>query len=218
MSSISTQFLPRLTDAESVSAFKAQHEHQIEIETYINAHPLVTDLRSKPEFTESRPHLKWSEDMRKLSLTAGALAGPGRIVVPPIVFLEDGGKSLVMVAYLGNEVCGYPGFVHGGLLATILDEGLARCSFPVLPNKLGMTANLNINYKKPTVAGQYIVLRARTTKAEGRKAWVEGHIETLPKKEGEEATVLVEATGLFVEPRQVKVSTSPTTPSEALVV
>lgn len=113
---------------------------------------------------------------------------------------------MVMVCYLGDLVCGYPGFVHGGLLATLLDEGLGRTTFTALPNKIGMTANLNINYRAPTKAGQYIVLRARVTKAEGRKAWAEGHIETLPENEGEKPVVLVEGSGLFVEPRQVKVS------------
>jgi hypothetical protein len=54
------------------------------------------------------------------------------------------------------------------------------------------------------MAGQYVVLKAETTKVEGRKAWVVGRLETLPADgEGE---VLVEAEALFIEPRQAKVS------------
>ena len=193
-----------MTDAQSASAFETDHEHQKEVEAYLNSHPLIKELRSRPHYAESRPHLRFSEEARKTSLTAGVLAGPGRIVVPPIVFLEEAG-TLVSVAYLGTDVCGYPGYVHGGLLATILDETLGRCCFAVLPNKIGMTASLNLTYKKPTLAGQYVVIRAKVTKTEGRKAWVEGHIETLPKEEDEEPVVLVEANALFIEPRQVKV-------------
>lgn len=127
--------------------------------------------------------------------------GAGKVVVPPFVWSEQGGKSLVSISYLGEDVCGHQGLVHGGLLATILDEGLARCCFAALPNKIGMTANLNINYRAPAPAGAYVVLKATTTKVEGRKAWVEGRIETLVR-DGEKPVVLAEATALFIEPRQ----------------
>ena len=109
------------------------------------------------------------------------------------------------VSYLGTDLCGHPGIVHGGLLATLIDEGLARCCFAALPNKVGMTANLNINYRSPAPAGAFVVLRAKTTKVDGRKAWVEGHIETLVP-EGEKPIILVEASALFIEPRQAAVS------------
>lgn len=138
--------------------------------------------------------------MRAQSLTAGTLAGPRRIVVPPIMFSEEGGKSIVCFFYLGEDLCGHPGVVHGGLLATILDEGLAMCCIPALPNGMGMTASLKIDYRKPVSAGGYVVLKAWTRKVEGRKAWVEGRLEGL---EGGE--VFAEAEALFVEPRQAKV-------------
>ncbi|KAF8474678.1 thioesterase family protein [Kalaharituber pfeilii] len=202
MSTVAAQVLPKLTDTESATAFRAVHDQEVKIEEYLSNHPLVKSLRSNPAYTESRPHLKFSEEMRKASLTAGTLSGPGRIVVPPIVFAEGEAKSIVLVTYLGENVCGYPGFVHGGLLATLLDEGLARSAFLALPNKIGMTASLTVNYRKPTQAGQYVVLKAKMVKAEGRKAWVEGHIETLPKN-GEEPVLLVDASALFVEPKQV---------------
>lgn len=122
---------------------------------------------------------------------------------------------MVQIFYLGPALCGHPGIVHGGLLATLLDEGLARCCFPALPNRVGMTASLKLNYRKPVKAGAYYVLRARTTKVEGRKAWVEGWIERLPDDfvvRGEEEEwglgrqKNVEAEGLIIEPRQAAVS------------
>lgn len=108
------------------------------------------------------------------------------------------------ISYLGRDLCGHPGIVHGGFLATMLDEGLARCCFAALPNKVGMTANLNINYRAPAKADSFVVLRAKTTKVEGRKAWVSGVIETLVS-EGETPVVIAEATALFIEPRQAAV-------------
>lgn len=111
---------------------------------------------------------------------------------------------MVSIFHLGSNVSGHPGIVHGGLLATLLDEGLARCCFPALPNGVGVTANLNIDYRRPAMTDTFAVLRAETVRVEGRKAWVEGRIETLPE-DGKEPEVLVEAKALFIEPRQAAV-------------
>ncbi|XHF97348.1 hypothetical protein AWENTII_000937 [Aspergillus wentii] len=192
------------SDEETLTAFTPADEITREIEEYIQNHPVAVALREDPAFTESRPYMKIPENLRVRNLTAGTLSGPDRIVVPPLVFAEDGGKSLVSILYLGSDVSGHPGIVHGGLLATLLDEGLARCCFPALPNGVGVTANLNIDYRRPAMAGNYAVLRAETTKVEGRKAWVEGRIETLPE-DGKEPKVLVEAKALFIEPKQAAV-------------
>ena len=144
------------------------------------------------------------EPHKSHSLTAGTLLGSGKITVPPLVFSHDG-KELISISYLGTDLCGHVGIIHGGLLATLLDEGLARCSFTALPNKVGVTAQLTVNYRKPAPAGSFMVLRAELIKVEGRKAWVKGNISLLG--EGTEmGDVLVEAEGLFVEPKYAKVS------------
>ncbi|KAJ6006172.1 Thioesterase superfamily [Penicillium sp. IBT 35674x] len=192
---------PILSDEQTLSAFKPVDEIAEEINTTLQNHPDAVALRANPDFKESRPHLKIPESMRPRSLTAGTLAGPNKIVVPPYVFSERDGKSLVSLMYLGSEICGHPGIIHGGLLATLLDEGLARCCFPALPNKIGVTANLNIDYRAPAMADSYVALRAETVKVEGRKAWVEGRIETLPL-DGSDPVVLVQAKALFIEPKQ----------------
>ncbi|XXG98684.1 RNA-binding ribosome biosynthesis protein mak21 [Hypoxylon texense] len=189
------------TDEETLAMYAPATEQEREVEDFINRHPLTLAMRAKEGFAESRPHLKIPQPFRDYNLTGGTLLGANRIVVPPVIFAESGGKSLVSISYLGHELCGHPGIIHGGLLATLLDEGLARCCFAALPHKVGMTANLNINYRAPAPAGSYIVLKATTTKVEGRKAWVEGRIETLVG-EGEKPVVLAEATALFVSPKQ----------------
>lgn len=185
--------------------FKAPDEFAAAVDQYINTHPLVQKLRADPAFTESRPHMRQPLEQRRHSLTSGTLLGPGKIPVPPLAFSREG-EELVSFTYLGTELCGHVGMVHGGMLGTMLDEGLAGCCFAKLPNKIGVTANLNINYRSPVKAGSYVVLKAKTTKVEGRKAWVEGRIETLG--EGEEpGRVLVEATALYIEPKYAEVST-----------
>ncbi|MCJ1273588.1 hypothetical protein MMC21_001381 [Puttea exsequens] len=190
------------TDAESVALYKAPDEAAAEINKYLNNHPLSRQLRQDPDWDESRPHLRYPESHKKHSLTARTLLGPGKLPVPPLVFINEG-KSLVSMSYLGTDLCGHVGIVHGGLLATLLDEGCARCGFAALPNKIGVTASLTINYKKPTPAGSFVVLKAETTRVEGRKVWVKAKIELLGETE-EPGKVLVEAEGLFVEPSYAK--------------
>lgn len=198
--------MPRITDEQSLTAYISEDAQAQEIDARLRTHPEAERLRGNPDFKEARPHLKIPEPLRARSLTAGTLMGPNKIVVPPLVFSERGGKSMVSLMFLGSDICGHPGIIHGGLLATLLDEGLARCCFPALPNKVGVTANLNIDYRAPAMTDSYVALRAETVKVEGRKAWVEGRIETLPE-EGKEPVVLVEANALFIEPKQAAVST-----------
>ncbi|RPA85867.1 hypothetical protein BJ508DRAFT_411838 [Ascobolus immersus RN42] len=197
-----TPISPFLSNEPDVE-FIPSSDEQRKIEEDINNHPYVKHLRSShPKWHESRPHLNYPSTHRAQSLTAGTLAGQDRIEVPPYMWVSEDGKELVTIAFLGKSLCGHPGVIHGGLLATLLDEGLARCAFASLPNKIGMTASLKVDYKAPTLAESYIVLKAKTDRVEGRKCWVKGHIETL-NGEGklEKGQVLVTAEALMIEPK-----------------
>jgi acyl-coenzyme A thioesterase PaaI-like protein len=66
------------------------------------------------------------------------------------------------VLHIGRDVCGQHEFVHDGLLTTIVDESLARCCFPALPNRIGVTANLNIDFLKQIPADSYLLVKVRT--------------------------------------------------------
>lgn len=146
--------------------------------------------------------MAYPEQHKKHSLTAGTLLGPGRIPVPPLVFTDD--KHLVSMIYLSTDLCGHVGIVHGGMLATMMDEGLARCGFTSLPNHVGVTARLTINYRNPTPAGSFVVLKAETIKVEGRKVWVSGRLEKLGDSD-QPGELLAEAEGLFIEPKYANV-------------
>lgn len=195
---------------EDTLRWEAPDEYARKIDDHIKNSGIATKLRADPDWIESRPHVKIPVEVRQHNLTAGTLAGPDKIVVPPYIFNKKGGEEMYCIFYVGTSLSGHPGIVHGGFLATMLDEGLARCAFPAMPNKVGVTASLNINYRKPTMAGQYLVLHAVTTKVEGRKAWSKGIIEPLEEFEkrqpDEPAKPLVEAEALFIEPKYAKVN------------
>ncbi|TKA72058.1 hypothetical protein B0A55_06663 [Friedmanniomyces simplex] len=193
------------TDAETLTLYQPATPSAIEVNDHIVNHPLAVHLRKRPGMTESRPHLKIPPAMRPHNLTGGTLLGEGKIEVPPLTFQDTKAElpELVQFSYVGPALCGHPGIIHGGLLATMLDEGLASACFPALPNKVGVTASLKIDYRVPCPADSYVVLKAQTTRVEGRKAWVKGWIELLGEDDGE-GTKLVEAEALFIEPRSAK--------------
>jgi len=61
--------------------------------------------------------------------------------------------------HVGKDLCGHRGHVHDGLLAMVVDESLARCCFPALPNRIGVTANLNIDYLESVPADSYLLVK-----------------------------------------------------------
>ena len=190
--------------AQSLSLFQPASPLADSIDEHIRTHPIAESLRADASYTESRPHLRLPEPVRQHSLTAGALAGPGRLVVPPLAFCDDVHGKLVSLAFLGEDLCGHVGIVHGGMLATLMDESMGRCGLAALPSRMGYTARLTVDFRKPVKAGSYVVIKAEVVKTEGRKVWVKGRIEGLGdgKKEGD---VLVEAEALFIEPKNAKV-------------
>jgi hypothetical protein len=75
---------------------------------------------------ETRPYQSLPEDRRVNNLTAGSLRGPGRLALPPLVRARWDESEAFIVVHVGRGLCGHDGIVHGGLLATLLDEALAR--------------------------------------------------------------------------------------------
>jgi acyl-coenzyme A thioesterase PaaI-like protein len=71
-----------------------------------------------------------------------------------------------------------------------------------------MTANLNVDFRKPALPERVYVLKAETVKVEGRKAWVEGVMMMMPAKKTaseDEAVLVAEARALFIEPKFAEV-------------
>ncbi|PLW46026.1 hypothetical protein PCASD_03507 [Puccinia coronata f. sp. avenae] len=172
------------------------------IEAQLHELPIVKQLISKPDrWLSFRPFQTLARSQLTHSLTHSSLRGPGKFAIPPLVFLNKDKTESVAILHVGDLMCGHDGIVHGGLLATVCDEGLAVLALSNLPNKIGVTASLKLAYKKPVLASQFIVLRTWLPAGRapsGRKAWADGRLENLA------GDVLVEAESLFVEPKGAK--------------
>ena len=60
------------------------------------------------------------------NFTAGALRGPGKLAFAPVVRVRKDESESVSILHVGRGLCGHDGIVHGGLLATLFDEGFGR--------------------------------------------------------------------------------------------
>lgn len=78
---------------------------------------------------------------------------------------------------------GYPGFLYGGMIASLMDchgagtAAAAKARQNCEPISRFVTASLKVDYLKPTPVGIELVLRGKVTGIKGRKVTVELSLE-----------------------------------------
>jgi acyl-coenzyme A thioesterase PaaI-like protein len=88
---------------------------------------------------------------------------------------------------------GYPGVVHGGIVAAMLDEVTARAHMGGDPPRFMYTARLEIQYRKNVPVGQPLRLVGRMGKSKGRTATASGAIYS------PDGVILAQAEALLVD-------------------
>ncbi len=93
---------------------------------------------------------------------------------------------------------GPPGYIHGGILATLCDEAMSKLNRPL--KLLAMTRHLAVDYLRPAPLHRPLTLTARHVRSDGRKLF---HTAELQLATGE---VLVRGEGLFIviDPRHLE--------------
>ena len=104
---------------------------------------------------------------------------------------EDG--SVVSLATVPGAFDGHPGYLHGGIIATLLDEAMSKAVRA--RGFTSMTRRMEIDYRHPVPSGAPLRLEGRVVRGEGRKHWVEARILNAKN------AVLAEGKGLFIEVR-----------------
>ena len=110
-------------DLPETQAYVAALEEQLQNLPILRKHRANEDPEA---WYEARPYQYLPEELRLNNLTAGALHGAGRLALPPLVRARWDESEGFIVVHVGRGLCGHDGIVHGGLLATLLDEALAR--------------------------------------------------------------------------------------------
>lgn len=164
--------------------------------------------RETADYAILRPFVHVPPGRLETQLTAGSLRGAHMFATTPMIFsktqagVRSGGGTEgdgFVVLHLGKNLCGYEGVVHGGLIATVFDEALARTAFYGLPSNVGVTGKLELRYRKPVVADRFYVVETEIVERIGRKCFVNGYL-----LEPKSRSVLAEANGVFIEPRWAK--------------
>jgi len=88
---------------------------------------------------------------------------------------------------------GYPGIVHGGIVAAMLDEVCGRAYMGEEPPRFMYTARLEIRYRKNVPIGKPLRIIGKTQKRKSRTATSSGVIL------GPDGAVLAEADALLVD-------------------
>ena len=104
-------------------------EYTASLEQKLQTLPALNALRNREdadEWYEARPYQAYPEERRVNSLTAGALRGPGKLALLPLIRVKKDESESYVFVHLGRGLCGHDGIIHGGLLATLLDESLGR--------------------------------------------------------------------------------------------
>jgi len=92
------------------------------------------------------------------------------------------------------EYQGWDGVVHGGLLASVLDDAMAYAVMTT--DKLGMTTRMTTIYRKPVMVGEVLYLEGRVEKLGSRTAKTSATGYVL-ENGGENRVVKVEAEGIY---------------------
>jgi len=108
-------------------------------------------------------------------------------------FLLAEDHSVVCFALLPDTFEGHPGYAHGGIIATLLDESMSKAVRA--KGFTAMTRHMEVDYLRPVPTAAPLRLEGRVTHKEGRKHWAEAKVLNA------KGTLLAHGKGLFIEIR-----------------
>jgi uncharacterized protein (TIGR00369 family) len=93
-------------------------------------------------------------------------------------FYETGDEPVQVIAEITvpARFQGYPGIVHGGILAAMLDETISRTVMRGSPPRVVVTAKLSIRYRRPVLVEIPLRITGRVVEDKGRVIRVAGEI------------------------------------------
>ena len=111
--------------------------------------------------------------------------------------LEDG--TVTADFTIGDAQQGPPGYAHGGVLASLLDEAMGGASWSA--GNRTLSVHLGFDYKRPVPVGERIHISGKVDGREGRKVFTSGTILLA------DGSVAVSGNGIFVDAPQILSST-----------
>ena len=120
--------------------------------------------------------------------------GPANATGLHLEFLLAPDGSVVSLPTVADSFEGHPGYLHGGIIGTLLDEAMSKAVRAA--GRPSMTRKIEVDFLRPVPSGAPLRIEGRLARSEGRKHWAESHIL------GAAGETLAQARGLFVEVKQ----------------
>lgn len=116
--------------------------------------------------------------------------GAGNPVGLRLTFSIAPDSAVLCDASISDNYEGPPGYLHGGIIATLLDEAMSKANRA--RGVTAMTRQMQVEYLRPVPSGSTIRIAGRVVRSEGRKHWTEASIQN------DRGITLASATGLFI--------------------
>ncbi|MFV1858891.1 MAG: PaaI family thioesterase [Anaerolineales bacterium] len=85
-----------------------------------------------------------------------------------LAFYYDESGTVYAEATVPDQFQGYPGTVHGGIVAAMLDEVATRAAMVVDPNAFKVTARMTLRYRKKVPTGEPLQMIGWIERESGR--------------------------------------------------
>lgn len=104
--------------------------------------------------------------------------------------LDEESRQAICHFKLSRKYTGPPGYAHGGIIATILDEAMGKVN--KFRNVLALTGSMEIKYLRPVPLGQSLTVTSSEQSVDGRR---HTNMAEISNAKGE---VLARSTGMFI--------------------
>ena len=105
------------------------------------------------------------------------------------------GKKLILDKSFEDYFMGPPGYLHGGVISAVCDDIMGGVVFMAYDGTYYYSARITVHFLQPVALARPIRAESWLVRQEGRKCYAESIILDC------ENTILVEAEGLFIRPR-----------------
>jgi uncharacterized protein (TIGR00369 family) len=93
-----------------------------------------------------------------------------------MTFYDDGENEVISEYTVSEDYQSYPGIVHGGIIASMLDEAVGRVAMIGDHHHFMMTVRLEVKYRRPVPTETPLKIIGRLVKLNGRRGKAVGEI------------------------------------------
>ena len=108
-----------------------------------------------------------------------------------LAFYHDESGTVYAEATVPDQFQGYPGTVHGGIVAALLDEVATRAAMVEDPNDFKVTARMTLRYRKKVPTGEPLQMIGWIEREGGRALKAAAEIRLLDGSLGAQAEALM---------------------------